>query len=181
MKEHRKTIKHFNIPGHVHELTFSCHKKAPLLKAPRTCEWLAEYVEDISLELEYGILAYVFMPEHVHLIVLPRREEYDISMFLKRTKQPVSRKAGNFLRKNGHQRWLERLKDKAGDFHFWQQGPGYDRNITRESTLRKAIDYVHENPVRRGLVECATDWKWSSARYYATGEQGPITIAEWPC
>jgi putative transposase len=29
-----------------------------------------------------------------------------------------------------------------------------------------AIDYIHLNPVRRGLCERCTDWKWSSARYH---------------
>ena len=29
------------------------------------------------------------------------------------------------------------------------------------------IDYIHANPVRRGLVGRAEDWKWSSARWYA--------------
>jgi len=29
------------------------------------------------------------------------------------------------------------------------------------------IDYIHQNPVRRGLVRQATDWPWSSARFYA--------------
>jgi putative transposase len=29
------------------------------------------------------------------------------------------------------------------------------------------INYFHQNPVRRGLVQRATDWKWSSARFYS--------------
>jgi putative transposase len=33
--------------------------------------------------------------------------------------------------------------------------------------LRAAIDYIHANPVRRGLVARAEDWEWSSARWYA--------------
>jgi hypothetical protein len=37
---------------------------------------------------------------------------------------------------------------------------------TRE-WFRRAIDYIHANPVRRGLVEKAEDWEWSSARWYA--------------
>ena len=34
--------KGYNHPGHVHELTFSCHKKYAFLSKDRTCEWLAE-------------------------------------------------------------------------------------------------------------------------------------------
>jgi hypothetical protein len=37
------------------------------------------------------------------------------------------------------------------------------------------IEYAHENPVRKGLVTDACQWKWSSARHYA-GSQSPILI-----
>ncbi len=36
-----------------------------------------------------------------------------------------------------------------------------------ERTLAAMIDYIHQNPVRRGLCERATDWEWSGARWYA--------------
>ena len=51
-------------------------------------------------------------------------------------------------------------------FRFWQEGPGYDRNLTSRATVLKAMDYIHLNPVRRGLCERAVDWRWSSARHY---------------
>jgi putative transposase len=50
---------------------------------------------------------------------------------------------------------------------FWQPGGRYDRNITSTEVLRAVIDYIHANPVRRGLVARAEDWEWSSARCYA--------------
>jgi len=37
----------------------------------------------------------------------------------------------------------------------------------RIDALRAMIDYIHANPVRRGLVARAEDWEWSSARWYA--------------
>jgi putative transposase len=38
------------------------------------------------------------------------------------------------------------------------------------------VDYIHLNPVRRGLVAAPDDWTWSSARHYATGEQCGVEI-----
>jgi putative transposase len=52
---------------------------------------------------------------------------------------------------------------------FWQSGGGYDRNITAGKTLLKMLDYLHLNPVRRGLVQRAADWKWSSATAFEGG------------
>jgi hypothetical protein len=39
--------------------------------------------------------------------------------------------------------------------------------LESEAAVLAAIDYIHLNPVRRGLCERAIDWRWSSARYYA--------------
>jgi putative transposase len=60
-------------------------------------------------------------------------------------------------------------------FRFWQEGPGYDRNLSSQKSVLAAIDYFHLNPVRRGLAARAVDWKWSSARWYASDgkEQDP--------
>ncbi len=51
-------------------------------------------------------------------------------------------------------------------FRFWQEGPGYDRNLTEPGTILASIDYIHANPVRRGLCVRGIDWRWSSARRY---------------
>ena len=62
----------------------------------------------------------------------------------------------------------------------WQSGGGYDRNITDGATLLKMIDYIHLNPVRKGLVERASDWTWSSAGWYETGQVGKLIIDQIP-
>jgi hypothetical protein len=56
---------------------------------------------------------------------------------------------------------------------FWLPG-GYDRNVTSTEALRAMIDYIHANPVRRGLAAKAEDWEWSSARWYA--ELRPVKL-----
>jgi len=51
-------------------------------------------------------------------------------------------------------------------FRFWQEGPGYDRNLDNWESIKAGINYIHLNPVRRGLCENVTDYRWSSARFY---------------
>jgi putative transposase len=51
-------------------------------------------------------------------------------------------------------------------FRFWQEGAGYDLNLTSAKAILASIDYVHLNPVRRKLCAAAIDWRWSSARWY---------------
>ncbi len=159
----------YNEPKQAHELTFSCYRKYAFLSKDRTCEWLAAAVHQARRDLGYSLWAYVFMPDHVHLIVYPHHEVYDTSDFLKQIKEEVGRKAVRFL-KNDSPEWLERIRVSRGkktEHHFWQPGRGFDRNIEKASTLLKMIDYLHENPVRKGLVADARLWKWSSAGWFA--------------
>jgi putative transposase len=158
----------YNDPGHAHELTFSCFKRFPFLSKDRPCEWLADSIRAAKAEFDYALWAYVFMPDHVHLVVWPRQKEYDDSDFLGRIKEPVSRRAVAALRREAPH-WLPRIAVPRGErteHHLWQPGRGHDRNVVSGRTLLAMIDYIHLNPVRRGLVERAADWKWSSAGWF---------------
>jgi len=97
MAQKRQHRRNYNEPGHAHELTFSCYQGFKFLKAERTCEWLAEAIEDARADLNFDLWAYVFMPEHVHLIVRPRETEYDIADIRKAIKAPVGSKAIKYL------------------------------------------------------------------------------------
>jgi putative transposase len=107
-----------------------------------------------------------------------KNQAYNVAWYLKSVKQSVSRKAGNWLKAYDPQ-WYDKLCTSSGNFCFWQAGGGYDRNIKTPGTLNKMIDYIHHNPVRRGLVERAVDWKWSSAGWYETG-QGVLAMDALP-
>jgi putative transposase len=76
------------------------------------------------------------------------------------------------------------LRDEQpnGELHyrFWQRGGGYDRNITDPATLRTMIEYIHNNPVRRGLVRYPADWPWSSARFYEGYRDVPVRMDPLP-
>lgn len=175
-KNNRRHRKNYNEPGHAHELTFTCYRGLSLLSRERTCEWLAEAIEDARTSLLFDVWAWVFMPEHVHLIVHRRHKVYDMAAIRRLIKEPVAQKAIAWLKEHAPE-WLPKLARQRGsklEYLFWQSGGGYDRNITEGKTLLKMIDYIHENPVRRGLVARARDSKWSSAAWYA--DQSDVVI-----
>ena len=69
------------------------------------------------------------------------------------------------------------MRNRNRTYHrFWQAGPGYDGNLDDLEAIYKAIEYIHNNPVRRGLVAQATDWSWSSARDWAGLGHSYITV-----
>ena len=87
---HRRHRRNYNDPGHAHALTFSCYHGYLFLQAERTCRWLAEAIEQARNELDFDLWAYVFMPEHAHLIVHPRPNEYDIARIRQAIKEPAA-------------------------------------------------------------------------------------------
>jgi putative transposase len=152
-------------------LTFSCYQRFPFLKAERTCQWLADAIAAARVKHTFDLWAFVFMPEHVHLIVCPRQPDYEMRKVMAGIKLPVARRALRFLQE-ARSPWLDKITRQRGQHTerlFWQYGGGYDRNITNGKTLLKMIDYLHNNPVRRGLVDQAVNWKWSSAAGFEGG------------
>ncbi len=165
MRRHRINI---NEPRQAHELTFSCYRRFPFLKAERTCQWLADALEQARRDLDFSVWAYVFMPDHAHVIIYPRQEDYDIAGIRKSIKGPVGRKAIAHLMAYDPE-WLPRITRQRGgktERLFWQSGGGYDRNIVTSQALLSMIEYLHNNPVRKELVVRGRDWRWSSAAWY---------------
>lgn len=90
-------------------------------------------------------------------------------MLLAQIKQPLSLHVKKDLQA-AKSRLLSRLmvRERPGKFafRFWQEGPGFDRNLFQPKAVQASLDYIHLNPVQRGLCVKARDWRWSSARYY---------------
>jgi hypothetical protein len=84
-------------------------------------------------------------------------------------KEPVAVRAIRHLRRYAPA-FLEKLTvvHKSRIYHrFWQAGSGHDENLDDPQAIHNIIDYIHQNPKRRGLVARAEDWIWSSARDWA--------------
>jgi len=141
-------------------------------------EWrmlLAESLDRAVKAHSCRLVAYVFMPEHVHILVQPMLVDVRIDLLLKAIKAPFSVRIRRRL-EEADSPLLERLtvRERPGvsRFRFWQEGGGYDRNLRSVKAVETAIAYIHENPVRRGLCIRSMDWKWSCARhYYGDGQE----------
>ena len=63
--------------------------------------------------------------------------------------------------------------------HFWQHR-FFDFNVFTEKKRIEKLRYIHRNPVKRGLVSAPDLWRWSSFRFYAYEEEGPVKVLERP-
>ena len=106
---------------------------------------------------------YVFMPSHIHLLIVI--DGKNLANLMRDFKKYTSQKA---LKEHG-----------ISDSRVWT--PRYDRvAIHSEEAFRTKLEYIHNNPVKSGLVEKREDWSWSSARCYTSNENGPLPVwKEW--
>ena len=175
---HRKRCKRFNTPHHAHFLTFSCFGRQPFFSGDTDPRWFLEQLDNARNKVGFHIWAYVLMPEHGHLVIWPG-ETYSISSILWWIKRPFSHRVLTHAKQNRpefHSRMKRQAANGRPSYHFWQPGGGYDRNLWTDDHIHEKIQYVHENPVRRGLVKRPEDWIWSSYGAWATGERGPLQL-----
>jgi putative transposase len=147
-------LERFHQTGDFHFLTFSCHGRLPHLETPRACDVFERSLEAVRRRYVFFVFGYVIMLEHVHLLVSePRRGMLDRAVQALKTS----------VSKQCTQRpfWLKRY---------------YDFNVHSEEKRVEKLQYIHRNPVTRGLVAKPEDWRWSSFRHYLTGERGTVEI-----
>lgn len=168
MDDHKRLVR-CHEPGHLHELTFSCYRQLPLLDDESPRNHLARCIDAAADATGIELVAFVFMPDHVHLLAYSDDPNPDIRLYLARIKQPFSRQMKDAISANDPALAARlTVQERPGKtcFRFWQAGGGYDRNLYSPQAIAAALDYLHANPVKRGLCARAIDWKWSSAKLY---------------
>ncbi len=136
-----------------------------------------KHLDSVRKRMDFKLWAYVVMPNHVHLLIYPENT-LSISAILYSVKHGFSHKASEHLRVR-RPTVADKLVYRKGNHlynRFWQVGGGYDRNISGLDKLRHAVEYIHFNPVRKGLVRRPTDWRWSSAGCYEYGTDEAIAV-----
>lgn len=98
------------------------------------------------------LIAYCFMPDHVHLLVSGRSEDADLGRFVGRWKQLTGY---HYRRKTGERLWQESYHDHV---------------LRDDEETWRAMRYILENPVRRGLAMNFEDYPHSGSDAYTFDE-----------
>jgi putative transposase len=153
-------LKRYQQAESLHFITFSCFHRLPYLESPEPKTVVEAILEQTRARHQARIYAYVLMPEHVHLLI-DEPPAILLAQFLKSFKQAVSRQL------------------KGPRKQFWQDRY-FDRNIRGGEARSETIHYIHQNPVKRGLVGSPEEYRWSSHSHYTTGTRGVVEIeSEW--
>lgn len=148
----------FQQSGDLHFITCSCYERRPYLSNDASRALFELALERMRQRYSFRVSGYVIMPEHVHMLV-SEPERGLLSKAMQAIKLSVA---------------VQRLERP-----FWQ-ARYYDFNVFSEKKRIEKLKYLHRNPVTRGLVGHPQDWKWSSFKHYATGEEGIVEIdSQW--
>lgn len=147
-------LKRYQFTGDLHFVTFSCYQRNPYLRTAAARSLFEETLERMRVRYSFGVIGYVVMPEHIHLLV-GEPAQGPLSAALHALKLSFSKLS------------LQRP--------FWQSRY-YDFNVFSGRKHIEKPRYIYRNPVKRGLVKEPIDWRWSSFRHYATGARGVVEI-----
>ena len=138
-------------------------------------------LSDLRAELGFKIFAYVLMPEHCHLLIWPAPQASP-SQILQKLSERTARFVLRHLREHSSRPWCQKMLKGLklpssvhhhAHFRVWNRG-AYDMNIYTDKKQNEKIDYIHNNPVVRGLVEHPGEWSWSSWGFYYRGDSSVL-------
>ncbi len=158
-------------------LTLTTVNWLPLFSNPDIASILIESLRYLITNQRLELYAYVIMENHLHLIA----GSDDLSDQIAKFKSYTARRCVDYYQQHNllfflYQLAGNKLPGKADrQFQFWQEG-SHPESILDEGMLEQKVAYIHNNPVRRGYVELAEHWRYSSARNYA-GLEGVLPVA----
>ena len=135
------------IPDIPHHITQRGNYRQKTFFSDHDYQFYLDLLQEFAPVHGVTVLAYCLMPNHVHLIAVPRREN-SFARLLQRVHSDYARAIHLRLHRTGH---------------LWQAR--YHSVPLDEFHLKIATAYVQQNPVRAALVGDPKDWQWSSARF----------------
>ncbi len=156
-------------------------------------EWLAVFIDEGACKIvieslnfciqnkHLAVNTYVIMPTHLHATAFDI--EFD-SERLKRTLDDMRKFTGrqllDYSARHLPKSFTEEFHHHAGNDRarrFWQPAQ-HAMSIFSVGFWKQKTEYLHYNPCRKGLVLRSEDWRFSSARFWATREPGDVQLSD---
>lgn len=141
-------------------------------------------LEYCQREKGLNVYAYVIMSSHLHLILQAKEESIGLSGIIRDFKKFTSKALLDWILNDKRESRADWLKvvfkfhgDKNGNnkyYQVWKQD-NHPKVLLHPRFIRQKLAYIHNNPVKSGLVTEPEYYKYSSASQYINGsEEGPL-------
>jgi putative transposase len=150
-----------------HFITCTILHWIPIFTRIQTTDIIFSSLKHLQATDDLKIYAYVILENHLHLVA----SSNDIAKTMAKFKSFTAREIINYLKSENAKTILEQLAfykkahKVSSEFQLWQEGI-QPKLIVSEKMMLDRINYIHNNPVKRGYVDEAVHWRYSSARDY---------------
>jgi putative transposase len=142
-------------------LTFCTDSRRQLFTTSRVVDLVTQQIERTAEDEHFAILAYCFMPDHVHVLIEALDESANCRRFISRAKQFLG---FAFARTHGSRLW---------------QRYSYEHVLRTDEATLSVARYILENPLRAKLVGRIEDYPFAGSTVY-TLEQILTAVAYAP-
>lgn len=150
------------VPGFPHHITQRGNRQADVFNSDADREAYLRFLKEYGKRHGLDVWAYCLMTNHIHLVVVPAREE-SLGLALRDTHTVYAM-------------YFNTQTDLSG--HVWQGR--FHSCPMDQAHLWAAVRYVERNPVRAGLVERAEEYRWSSAAAHCGFRQDALLSNSFP-
>ncbi len=147
-------------------ITIVTKNRLPVFQTDKMRELVCRAIDEARTSARFLLFAYVVMLDHLHLIA---SRPSTTSNLLRVIKGITARRIIDYLKVNSYESSLAKLQHQERDRKYrhslWQT----EKNVLpvfSEGMFMEKVNYIHENPVRAGLVDHAAEYRWSSARVW---------------
>ena len=147
-------------------ITVVTKDRLPVFRTDQMKQVVCRAVDEARNSAGLLLFAYVIMIDHLHLLTSRPSTTSEVLRVLKGIS---ARRVINYLKENGHQSSLAKLqhqyRDRNYNYSLWQT----EKNVLpvfSEGMFMEKVNYIHQNPVRGGLVPSVLDYRWSSVRIW---------------
>jgi len=137
-------------PG-LYIITAGTYQKLPHLNSPARLDFFQNSLFQYAAEFGWNIRAWAVLANHYHFVAASVPDPGTLRKFLGKLHMKTAEQLNVWDNKPGRKVW----------FRFW------DSHITFERSYLARLNYVHQNPVRHGIVPVAQNYKWCSAAWFA--------------
>ncbi len=161
-------------------MTSTVNNWLPIFTRPETVQIILDSWKYLQKKHNFKLYGYVILENHLHLIAQSPKLSKDMQRF----KSYTARKIVDHLHAVKAERLLhlfglfKRRHKRESEYQVWEEGY-HPQCIENETVMQQKLEYMHQNPVKRGYVVVAEHWRYSSAVNYA-GSHGLIeVICQW--
>ena len=159
-------------------LTSVTHNRLPVFRTAKLKDLVCDALNEARQSANLLLFAYVVMPDHLHALIGSNRKPSEVTRFVNGI---TGRRVIDFLKAPKYAASLNKLRHAKGardyQYSLWDHHPN-QKLIGTENGLMEKAKYIHQNPVRAGLVKHPQDYRWSSIRQWKgkPSDEEPLTM-----